>query len=378
MMRAAVLLGCWLVGACAGPPVVELPKIPPADDSTPPRSRPSELPTLAVTVAPPSAKAVPRQNWGRGAVDSAAAPLALSEWPEDFDREQLLPLDLQVAADGVDLRVFGKSLARTALGEWPGLGGFLSDLGDRPSPARVESFIQRVRAAREPQIAALAPALGELCRAAFLHSSAWRPGKTESGSGQADDGILQGAALRWRDRDVLQCATLVMAPLDVVLAVERDYRGQFEFVGQDAVDIFPVAGSHRLFRDRAGVPHRFVDVLFHKDLGFLLGELAYVLRHVDSFDRDGDLITDNYAAPGALRGCHGFKWLAGRNTYIAVSGPNGRTVATLVVTQLTFDIDGLWESVGHRLEAIRFSLGNLKRRAEELVRRSAKAPNRSR
>lgn len=371
MLLLLFCCGCQL----AVTDVAELPDSPAGPSAV--RSR--QLPSLLVRSPGPSAKARPRGEWGLAALPDLEAPRQILTVPPGFAAERLLPAELGCKnGTATDLRQWAKRLRRS-----PWYHGVV-DLVARSRPLRrdaaaTERLLVDWRRDQGEAAAQLESALRPMLHAGLLYGGAWSPARTESASGRDDDGILVAAPIdladlaelpeSWRavagaGARIQQAAALIHAPLATVLELERDFAAQMRFAGQDAADIFPVAGSHLLRRDVQGAQWRYLEVLFHKHLGLLLGQLAYVLRQVDWVDGDGDVVMENYALPQSLGGCHSFKWLAGRNSYLSLRNRAGRAVATLVVTQLTFDIDGLWESDRQRVEAMRFSLGNLKLEAE--------------
>ena len=65
-----------------------------------------------------------------------------------------------------------------------------------------------------------------------------------------------------------------------------------------------------------------------------------------------------------------FYWLAGRDVYLPVETSDGELVAYLAVRHYGFDLDGVPDKGKNRREALRASLGNLRRKAEAIFAES--------
>jgi hypothetical protein len=150
----------------------------------------------------------------------------------------------------------------------------------------------------------------------------------------------------------------VVADLNTIKAVENDYRVYPTNVGADYEHIYPVDGSYFIGRDPANVPFSTLRLSFECDIPFPFSTYETMLHILNRFDEQGVLYTDIYSKSDD------FHWLAGRDVFLPVLDSAGDWVCFLAVRHFGFDMDGVPDGADNRREAIRSSLGNLKRNAE--------------
>ncbi len=211
--------------------------------------------------------------------------------------------------------------------------------------------------------------VSQLLLAGSLQREAWSPTKDQN-----DDGLLFAAAwpldeeqgAPWKDITVPalleQSAALLQSDLATIKAVENDYREYPNNVGADYEQIFPLDGSYYIGRDPSGRPFSTLRLSFECDLPFPFSTYETLLCILNRFSDGGVLYTDIYSKS------EDFYWLAGRDVFLPVQDWRGEWVSYLIVRQFGFDLEGIPDGPKHRREAIRASLGNLKRNAEELFR----------
>lgn len=205
-----------------------------------------------------------------------------------------------------------------------------------------------------------------------LRSSDWEPSDDLDRDGlvTAETWDMRGeesepwTRIRVRPR-MEQAAALVHADLATIKAVENDYRLYPNNAGADYEEIFPLAETYRVGRDPSDRPFSTLTIRFRCDLPFPFGGYTTVLDILSRFDEDGTLVTDIHSASDD------FHWLAGRDVFLPVESSDGEWVTTLVVRHFGFDLDGVPDKSKNRREALRGTLGNLKRNAEAAWRAAA-------
>ena len=211
----------------------------------------------------------------------------------------------------------------------------------------------------------------ELLQDDHLSSDAWHPEQDHPRDGilHAESWVYESSSTPWdRVRVPLrfeQGAVLHHADLASIKAVENDYRTYLDHVGEDLEEIAPRADGHLRGIDPTGRPFRFVAVLSRSDLPFPFSGYTCDLRILSGVDEKGLLRTYIYSPS------RDFHFLAGRDVYVPVRDSADRTVAYIGVRDFGFDLDGVPDGVSHRREALRGSIGNLKRKAERRARESA-------
>ncbi|MFT7669807.1 MAG: hypothetical protein ACI8X5_002514 [Planctomycetota bacterium] len=211
--------------------------------------------------------------------------------------------------------------------------------------------------------------LGKLIFDERLHSEEWKPSKSH-----AHDGLLLGSSWNmerekkgpWSEVDVRplmeQAAILLRADLANVKSIENDYRAYPDNVGMDYEEIYPVDGSYFVGSDSDSRPFSTLSLRFRCDLPFPFTTYSTLLRILNRFDESGVLYTDIYSTS------NDFYWMAGRDVFLPVTTTDGEWVAFLLVRHFGFDLDGVPDGSDDRQEALRSSLGNLKRNSERLYR----------
>lgn len=200
-----------------------------------------------------------------------------------------------------------------------------------------------------------------LCKGIFAKD--WNPTKDKH------DGITFGPTWKfpkdyWLDHDgsraVEQAATLILADLSAIKSAEHDFPGYFDFPGNSYIEVAPKNGSYL----RAGEPESqscnaaTLGISFCTDLPFPFRTYSVDLQVLHR-KRDSEALISYIYGNG-----DDIHWLAGYDRYWPILDSSGTTVATLIVRQLAFDIDGVPEKSSHRREGIRSSLGSLRRTSE--------------
>ena len=215
--------------------------------------------------------------------------------------------------------------------------------------------------------------LEELLRTAEVYAEGWNP-KADSPA----DGIVFAPPLRYgRDRDVPwraageaqieQAATLFAADLEAIKAAENDYRQYPRNIGASYEAIYPVEGSYVRGVDPQGAGFAAHEIYFRSDLPFPFGSYECVLHVLTRTTPDGDLVTDIYS-PG-----EDFRYMLGRDVFLPVPTRDGAIASILCVRFFGFDLSGVPDQPKNRREAMRSSLGNLRRNAEQAFTESGRA-----
>ncbi|MFT7540561.1 MAG: hypothetical protein ACI9K5_001523, partial [Gammaproteobacteria bacterium] len=293
--------------------------------------------------------------------------------PKIFDRKWILPEPRTVP--GTDLLAEMRSLIDLRFDVVLPDGNQYRCFGDLVAAARDLSPVQRQdwylafgRAA--PELSAnYGERMGELLFDERLHSERWKPSKSH-----ARDGLLQAESWNmkseksgpWSKVDVSpvmeQAAALLHADLATIKSVDNDYRSYPDNVGTDYEEIFPVAGSYFFGSDSDNRPFSTLTLRFRCDLPFPFSSYSTRLRILNRFDDSDVLYTDIYSTS------NDFYWLAGRDVFLPVTNSDGEWTAFLLVRHFGFDLDGVPDGSGDRREALRSSMGNLKRNTERLYR----------
>lgn len=219
--------------------------------------------------------------------------------------------------------------------------------------------------ARAPQLVQdWGQGLTELFFDDYLRSDRWNPDEDDPRDGilVADEWKLERKSGPWAKLRVApqveQAAALFRADLATIKEIENDYRRYPENVGSDYEEIYPLENQHFRGVDPAGRPFAALTIQFRCDLPFPFSDYTCRLHMLNRFDDDGTPRTDIYSTS------KDFYWLAGRDVFLPVEDSEGSWVAYLVVRHFGFDLDGVPDKPGHRLGALRASLGNLKRNSE--------------
>ena len=115
-------------------------------------------------------------------------------------------------------------------------------------------------------------------------------------------------------------------------------------------------------------PFSTLRISFRCDLPFPFSDYTTRLGILNRFDAANVLSTHIYSTS------NDFYWLAGRDVFLPVTTSEGDWVAFLLVRHFGFDLDGVPDRSGHRREALRSSVGNLRRNAERLYRAQQATP----
>jgi len=210
--------------------------------------------------------------------------------------------------------------------------------------------------------------LAQLLRDADLFGRNWKPSKDLDA-----DGILFGEqwklheqeGQRWPERHdpvVEQAAALFLADMEAIKAAESDYRAYPTNVGADYEAIRPVEGSLVRGVDERDRPFNAHTLYFRCDLPFPFSDYECELHVLARTNELGEVVTDIYG-PG-----DDFHYMGGRDTFLPVTTAAGDWVGFLNVRWFGFDLDGVPDGASNRREAMRGSLGNLRRNAERRFR----------
>ncbi|MFT5286202.1 MAG: hypothetical protein ACI8TQ_002370 [Planctomycetota bacterium] len=210
--------------------------------------------------------------------------------------------------------------------------------------------------------------MNELLLDEQLQSARWNPSKTNQQDGLllAETWDMQAEGPPWNDVGVRplmeQSAALVFADLASIKAIENDYRAYPQNVGADYEEIFPVDGSYFVGADPTERPFSALTIRFRCDLPFPFSDYSTRLHILNQFDEADVLSTHIYSTS------EDFYWLAGRDVFLPVVTSKDKWVAFLLIRHFGFDMDGVPDSSDNRREALRSSVGNLKRNAERTYR----------
>lgn len=206
--------------------------------------------------------------------------------------------------------------------------------------------------------------LEQLLRDAYLFGSGWKPARNSDA-----DGILFGPAWElteggeraWpaaHDPRVEQAATLFLADMVAIKEAESDYRAYPNNVGADYEAIYPVVDSFVEGRDERDNAFNAHTLYFRCDLPFPFSDYECNLHVLARSNARGEVVTDIYG-PGS-----DFHYMGGRDTFLPVTTADGAWIGYLDVRWFGFDLDGVPDGAGDRKEAMRGSLGNLRRNAQ--------------
>ncbi|MFT7485577.1 MAG: hypothetical protein ACI9F9_001427 [Candidatus Paceibacteria bacterium] len=290
--------------------------------------------------------------------------------PELFDRRWILPerrkapgRDLLAEMRSlVDLR-FDVELANSR--RYRCLGDLVLASQNLALEARKAWYAELEQAA--PQLMAeRGAALSKLLFDSHLHTPDWKPSKVNKRDGLlfAENWNLKREGAPWNDVGVAplmeQAAAIMHADLRSIKTIENDYRAYPMNVGADYEAIYPIAGMHFAGKDPAGKPYSSLTIQFRCDLPFPFSDYTTRLRILNQFDADNVLSTHIYSTS------KDFYWLAGRDVFLPVTTSEGKWVSFVLVRHFGFDLDGVPDGADNRREALRGSLGNLKRNSEKL------------
>lgn len=234
-----------------------------------------------------------------------------------------------------------------------------------------ERFIEKELPKRSSAFARrFGPDLEQLLRDADLFGSGWKPKKDRDA-----DGILFGAQWKLHEDEnnpwgskhdplVEQAATLFLADLVAIKEAESDYRAYPTNVGADYEAIRPVADSLVQGVDDLDRPFNVHTLYFRCDLPFPFSDYECNLNILARTNALGEVVTDIYG-PGK-----DFHYMGGRDTFLPVTTAEGDWIGFLNVRWFGFDLDGVPDGASNRREAMRGSLGNLRRNAERRYRES--------
>ncbi|MCB9897662.1 MAG: hypothetical protein H6825_06645 [Planctomycetes bacterium] len=264
--------------------------------------------------------------------------------------------------------------ARAATGTEAGESAWTRSFGDlvqafgavRRDARRTDALLARLRAERPRAYDAVGELLAPLVRTAGLYRADWDP-ETEA----ADDGFLAGDAYAldrrrapWRelsgDGDVQQVALLVWADEAALKQAESDYTTYKARPHTTLEEIGVVRDSWVTGRDARG-PWNLYVLRSRSDLPWPFSDYTADVATLLERDAEGRLVTHVWSSSDD------FLWLAGRDTYVPVTNADGALVATLVVRELGFDLDGVPDGDSDRRTAMRTALGCLKRDAERRI-----------
>lgn len=303
-------------------------------------------------------------------VEVAPTPLAWEELsPQVFDLGWRLPRVR--TAEGQDLLAELERLVALRF-EARGPGGetfrSLADLAhaitsvERPGP-----WLDRVLGSAPALERRWGKALRQLLLQDQLLAKRWDPGRDG-----ARDGLLMGEAWElseegapWDSFEVeataQQGAALIRADLATIKRLENDYRLYPENAGADYEEIYPVAGGHQRGKDPRGEDFAAVQLYFRCELPLWYPDYSCDLRMLTCLDETRRVECHIYSKS------EDFYWLAGRDVFLPLrssDSPESAPRGYLVVRQYGFDLEGVPDGESNVREALRGSLGNLKRRAE--------------
>jgi hypothetical protein len=238
-----------------------------------------------------------------------------------------------------------------------------------------DAFLAKVRTSR--------PDVWEACGADLLQlgrDEFWRSAKWDPATDHDRDGILTAAPFRadcegkepWTkvdaDRLCQQGLAVFAADVDAIKTGENDYTLYPSDTGAAYDFIYAVAGSFVAGRDPGGRPFSALRVMSRSDLPFPYSTYDCDLHILNRVGADGIVRCDIYSKSAD------FHWLAGQDQYVPLVTPAGTFVGTMVVRVYGFDLDDVPDGEGNVREALRASLGNLRRRAEKAFADSGSKP----
>jgi len=279
---------------------------------------------------------------------------------EQFDPRWILP---EAAPGGRDLRARMRALLALTYED----GGKQRRLGDLVVEIRAVPRLERrhwivALDERAPGLVAEhREEVHQLLLDEYLYSPKWKVSKDHP-----RDGLLVGerwslddsAPAPWAELEPTfeQVALLYNADLAAIKAAENDYRLYPDHVDTEFESIYPEL--HLAGEDDEGRPFRVTTTRSRSDLPFPFSGYSCHLRILNRIGDDGLLRCDVYSTSSD------FHYLAGREVFLPVEDSEGRTVAYVGVRDFGFDLDGVPDRSKHRQEALRGTLGNLKRGAE--------------
>jgi len=287
---------------------------------------------------------------------------------QTFDPKWLLP---EGRIDGgVDLLADMRALLALAIEE-QGTGRTLS-FGDLVLEARPLALDERRAwfaklAERTPAFhAAWGARVEQMLFDDTLYSNTWKPTRDEPRDGLlfAPSWNLAGdARLTWQAREgdvqLEQAAALFFADTHAIKAAENDYRLYPKNIAADYEQIYPLDGAYVRGTDADGRAFSSHQLYFRCDLPFPFSDYECRL-HVLTRARGTELVTDIFSAS------RDFHSMCGRDVFLPVTTSSGAQIATLAVRTFGFDIAGVPDDAGNRREAMRGSIGNLRRNAERI------------
>lgn len=210
--------------------------------------------------------------------------------------------------------------------------------------------------------------VSELLRDTMLHDADWDPDEDEP-----DDGLLFTSAWEldtkvsgrhsfWRQRGgndkVYQLAVLYFADSAAICDTALDFEQYKQHVDNRYDEIGMVANSLQQGTDAAGRSFAYYKLFYTWDLPFPFSSYdcdADVLIH---FDAQNNLMTEMSARGDDLY------WACAQSLFLPVLDRVGKQVCALMVQQFGFDLDGVPDGEGDRLQAYRSQVGSKKIFAE--------------
>lgn len=294
--------------------------------------------------------------------------------PAVFDRRWVLPEPRR--AGGLDLLANMRQLSELRFDLVDASGRNYRCLGDLVGaskalgPGSLSSWLDALEGSDQAPFATVRGAIEELLRDEHLAGEDWEPARDH----RADGLLLTAPWILRRENtepwnklqvrpELEQAAALIRADLATIKAVESDYGVYPANVGSDYEEIYPVDGSYFVGSDPQGRAFSTLKLRFECDLPFPFSSYRTRLNIFNGYDDEGLLRTDIYSTSSD------FYWLAGRDVFLPVTDSEGEWVAWILVRHFGFDLDGVPDGARHRREALRGSLGNLKRNSERAFAR---------
>lgn len=215
----------------------------------------------------------------------------------------------------------------------------------------------------------------QLGRDEFLAGAKWDPAKDHD-----RDGILHAAPFPadcegtepWTKIDASrlfqQGATVFFADLEAIKTAENDYTKYPSNVGADYDYIRAVPGSFVAGKDSAGRPFNALRIEFRADLPFPYTHYDCDLRILNRVGADG-LVRSDIWSPSK-----DFYWMAGQDVFVPFATHDGAFAGLGLARVYGFDMDSVPDGESNIREALRGSLGNLKRNAQKLFAEYGGAP----
>lgn len=229
-----------------------------------------------------------------------------------------------------------------------------------------DAFLDAVRKERRDIWDLCGPDVLQLGRDEFLRGPKWDPAKDHDRDGLLTASPFSAAAAGlepWTKIDVgtpvQQAAAVFAADVEAIKTGESDYASYPSDVGAEYEFIHAVARSYVKGKDPKGRPFSALRVLSRSDLPFPYSTYDCDVRVLNRVGEDGLVRCDVYSTSPD------FHWLAGQDVYVPLTTTAGAFAGMLVVRAYGFDLDDVPESDANVREALRASLGNLRRRAEK-------------